>query len=105
MCFPSPVFRPRDKEDDAATEGCRVTVTPPVLVDQSMGAGWAQHLEVGAGPERVEVLGAGRAARDSLQHGAGPRPQMQGNTQQAESDQQADSCSCRLFLRMRLKPN
>lgn len=75
MCFPSPVFRPREKEDDAATEGCRVTVAPPVLVDQSMGAGWAQHLEVGAGPERVEVLGTGRAARDSLQHEAGPGPQ------------------------------
>lgn len=42
-------------------------------MDQSRGAGWAQHLEVGASSDRVEMLGAGRAARGSLQHGAGPR--------------------------------
>lgn len=70
--FSQPSFQTKGKQDDAATQECRVPVTPSVPIDQSRGAGWAQHLEVGASSDRVEMLGAGRAARGSVEQDQGP---------------------------------
>lgn len=84
--FSQPSFQTKGKQDDAATQECRIPVTPSVPMDQSRGAGWAQHLEVGASSDRVEMLGAGRAARGSVEQ---TKDLVQGNTQQAGSDQQA----------------